>query len=84
MRQMKWLPVLVGLVLEFSTFASAQSAGSSRDRAGLGNMPASGLGRSADKALPLVEPDARRTKSQNKLDDWNTRNPVNPLIGRRR
>ena len=72
------------LALAVSTPACAQPVGNSRDRGGLGNIPASGLGRSADKALPLVEPNSRRYKSPNKLDDSYTRNNVNPFVGRRR
>ena len=83
MSGMRWLTTFI-LSLALSTTAGAQSSGGSRERGGLGNSAASGLGRSADKALPLVEPNSRHYQSPNKLDDRDTRTNVNPFAGRRR
>jgi hypothetical protein len=81
---MTWLSTFI-LAIAMSTTAGAQNAGGgSRERWGLENSAPSGLGRSADRALPLVEPNSRRFyQSPNKLDDRDTRSTFNPFVGRR-
>jgi hypothetical protein len=79
----RWLTTFI-LFLALSTTVSAQNSGGSRERGGLGNSAASGLGRSADRALPLVEPNSRRYQSPNKLGDWDTRSNINPFVRQRR
>ena len=83
-RTMNWvIPTMLLFALAISTSADAQNAGDARERWGLGNSAASGLGRNASKALPLAEPNSRRHQNSNK-PDWEPRPSVNPFVGRRK
>jgi hypothetical protein len=76
---MKWL-FLVIWVLAMSAPADAQNASRGHGRQGLENNPASGLGARTEKALPLLEPQKRRSiQTPNSQDDYYTRSNVRPL-----
>jgi len=77
---MRWLAALI-LTLAVATSASAQYVDSIRGQSGLGNSAPSGLGRNADRALPLMSPDRRGLRQNpNRLYDRDTyvRPPIVP------
>lgn len=77
---MRWLAALI-LALAVPTSASAQYVDSIRGQSGLGNRAPSGLGRNADRALPLMIPDKRglRQNPSSRYDrDIYIRPPVVP------
>ena len=76
---MKWFFVIIW-VLAMSAPADAQNASRSHGRGGLDNKPVSGLGARTEKALPLLEPQKRRSiQTPNSRDDYYTRSNVRPL-----
>ena len=76
---MTWLATLI-LALAAATSASAQYVDSTREQSGLGNRAPSGLGRNADRALPLMNPDKRGLRQNpNSLYDRETRSNIHPL-----
>jgi len=78
---MTWLATLI-LALAVATSASAQYVDSTREQSGLGNRAPSGLGRNADRALPLMSPDKRGLRQNpNSIYDRDTRSNIHPLFG---
>jgi hypothetical protein len=77
---MRWLATLI-LALAVATSASAQYLDSTRGQLGLGNRAPSGLGRNADRALPLMSPDKRGLhQNPNRFYDRDTRSYVRPPV----